>query len=91
MGLLAAILVFCNFVVVLPRMRAVEDMIFHYYHSLPIAMNADNDRDGISDDFDDSDGDGIADISDPTPFGVGEGTLSEAYMKNKSKYGSRSE
>ena len=84
---LALVLVLCNFFVVLPRFDAIDDMIFEYYHSLPVAVNMDVDRDGIVDQIDDSDGDSIADTMDATPFGVvGTAEESKVYLHNTIKY-----
>lgn len=90
MALLTAILVVCNFTLFLPRIRAIEDMVFHYYHTLPLASNSDVDRDGIVDDLDDTDGDGIPDYIDISPFGIRGPAASEVVRSNQHKYGTDS-
>lgn len=46
----------------------LKSVPMHYYNTLPLSTSGDLDRDGILDYYDDSDGDGIADNVDPTPF-----------------------
>lgn len=88
-GVLAAMLVMCNFFVVLPRFDAIDDMVreYHYYSSF-IATNNDVDRDGIADNVDDTDSDGIPDMYDATPFGVSRGGSEESrvYVSNALRY-----
>ena len=51
-------------------LKVISQLPVHYYHSLPSSNKTDFDRDGIPDYIDDSDGDGIADLHDATPYGA---------------------
>lgn len=54
---------------------AIRSIPTQYYFSLPASDQTDLDRDGIPDNRDDSDGDGVADSLDPTPYGESGGSI----------------
>lgn len=61
--------VFVSFWVVRISLVGIKAMQNNYAVTLNGQYIQDLDRDGISDNFDDSDGDGVADALDPTPYG----------------------
>ena len=60
-ALLSALLV-TAFAVVVPQLHMLNEIVFGYYNTLPVAEQSDDfDRDGIPNYADDSDGDTISD------------------------------
>lgn len=51
-------------------LKVIRNVPTTYYNLLPASDITDFDRDGIPDNIDDSDGDGVADKNDPTPYGT---------------------
>ena len=68
---LLSVLLVVGFAIVVPQLHMLNEMVFGYYNTLPVAeQNHDFARDGIPNSADDSDGDTIADKYDATPFGI---------------------
>tara|TARA_Y100000310_G_scaffold336436_1_gene420976 strand:+ start:144 stop:407 length:264 start_codon:yes stop_codon:yes gene_type:complete len=68
---LLSVLLVVSFAIAIPQLHMINELVFGYYNTLPIAeVNADFDRDGIPNYIDDSDGDSISDKYDLTPMGA---------------------
>ena len=68
---LLSVLLVTGFAIVVPQLHMLNEMVFGYYNTLPVAEQShDFDRDGIPNSADDSDGDTISDKHDATPFGT---------------------
>ena len=65
------------FIVARRALEVIATIPDRYYQLLPVSNTADFDLDGILDYIDDSDGDGIADADDATPYGRNIETLLE--------------
>lgn len=69
LSILLGLLLFSHFFIVLPRLRMLDYIVLHYYYRLPFSSTVDIDRDGVQNLADDSDGDGISDARDASPYG----------------------